>query len=141
MLQKSLVAIFGVFVFTGLSWGQQNITLRGKPLTLTGELIQVGKTIPTVYLPDLELKMVSLKSLKGKVTILSIVPSIDTPTCEKQTHILSEENKGLDQFVTLVTISRDLPFAQNASREMQKFAMFCSCLIIGVLSLVNRPGY
>jgi thiol peroxidase len=106
MLQKSLVAIFGVFVFTGLSWGQQNITLRGKPLTLTGELIQVGKTIPTVYLPDLEL-------LKGKVTILSIVPSIDTPTCEKQTHILSEENKGLDQFVTLVTISRDLPFAQK----------------------------
>ena len=113
MLQKSLVAIFGVFVFTGLSWGQQNITLRGKPLTLTGELIQVGKTIPTVYLPDLELKMVSLKSLKGKVTILSIVPSIDTPTCEKQTHILSEENKGLDQFITLVTISRDLPFAQK----------------------------
>lgn len=113
MLQKILLAIFGVFVFTGLSWGQQNITLRGKPLTLTGKLIQVGKAIPTLHLPDLQLNMVGLKSLKGRVVILSIVPSIDTPTCEKQTHILSEENEGLDQSATLVTISRDLPFAQK----------------------------
>jgi thioredoxin-dependent peroxiredoxin len=113
MLQKILLAIFGVFVFTGLSWGQQNITLRGKPLTLTGELIQVEKAIPTLHLPDLQLNMVSLQSLKGKVAILSIVPSIDTPTCDKQTHILSEENKGLDQIATLITISRDLPFAQK----------------------------
>ena len=113
MLQKILVAILGVFVFTGLSWGQQNITLRGKPLTLKGELIQVGKSIPTLHLPDLQLNMVNLKSLKGKVAILSIIPSLDTPTCDKQTHILSEENKGLDQIATLVTISRDLPFAQK----------------------------
>jgi len=113
MLQKILVAILGVFVFTGLSWGQQNITLRGKPLTLKGELIQIGKSIPNLHLPDLQLNMVDLKSLKGKVAILSIVPSLDTPTCDKQTHILSEENKGLDQIVTLVTISRDLPFAQK----------------------------
>jgi thiol peroxidase len=59
------------------------------------------------------LKMIGLQSFKGKVTILSVVPSLDTPTCDKQTHMLSEENKGLDQTVNLVTISRDLPFAQK----------------------------
>jgi thioredoxin-dependent peroxiredoxin len=59
------------------------------------------------------LKMVDLQSLKGKVTLLSVVPSLDTPTCDKQTHILSEENKGLDKTTNLVTISRDLPFAQK----------------------------
>ncbi len=89
------------------------VTLRGKPLTLLGEPLQVGKTLPAVHLPDRSLKMVDLASLKGKVTILSVVPSLDTPTCEEQTHILSEKNDGLDQTATLVTISRDLPFAQK----------------------------
>jgi len=73
----------------------------------------VGKTLPALLLPDLGLNMVDLKSFKGKVTILSVVPSLDTPTCDKQTHILSEENNGLDQTTNLVTISRDLPFAQK----------------------------
>lgn len=112
MLHKTLVAIFVVLVFAGSSWGQ-GVTLRGKPLTLMGEKIQMGQTLPTVRLPNLALNMVDLQSFKGKVTILSVVPSLDTPTCDKQTHILSEENKGLDQTANLVTISRDLPFAQK----------------------------
>ena len=105
----------GVLISAGLSWGEQvsTITLKGKPLTLIGEITQVGKTLPTVRLPDLGLNMIDLQSFKGKVTILSLVPSLDTPTCEKQTHILSEDNKGLDQTANLVTISRDLPFAQK----------------------------
>ncbi len=77
------------------------------------EPLQEWQTVPEVSLPDRSLKMVDLKSLKGKVTILSVVPSLDTPTCDKQTHILSEENGGLDQTANLVTISRDLPFAQK----------------------------
>ena len=91
----------------------QSITLGGKPLTLTGEKLQTGKMLPTVLLPDLGLNMVNLQSFKGKVTLLSVVPSLDTPTCDKQTHILSEENKGLDKIANLITISRDLPFAQK----------------------------
>ena len=75
--------------------------------------MQVGQALPTVRLPDLGLNMIDLQSFKGKVTILSVVPSLDTPTCDKQTHMLSEENKGLDQTANLVTISRDLPFAQK----------------------------
>ena len=107
--------LLGFLTSAGLSWGGeiQTITLRGKPLTLMGEKSQVGKTLPTVRLPDLGLNMIDLQSFKGKVTILSVVPSLDTPTCDKQTHILSEENKGLDKTVNLITISRDLPFAQK----------------------------
>ena len=107
--------LLGFIALEGLSWGGevQTITLGGKPLTLMGEKAQVGETLPPVHLPDLALNMIDLQSLKGKVTILSIVPSLDTPTCDKQTHILSEENKGLDKTVNLITISRDLPFAQK----------------------------
>ena len=107
--------LLGLLTYAGLSWGGevQTVTLRGKPLTLLGEKSQVGKTLPTVRLPDLGLNMIDLQSFKGKVTILSVVPSLDTPTCDKQTHILSEENKGLDKTANLITVSRDLPFAQK----------------------------
>ena len=117
MLQKLFfifnITLAGILAFSGISAGEQSVTLRGKLLTLLGEKIQVGKTLPALLLPDLGLNMVDLKSFKGKVTILSVVPSLDTPTCDKQTHILSEENNGLDQTTNLVTISRDLPFAQK----------------------------
>ena len=107
--------LLGYLTYTALSWseGAQTITLKGKPLTLIGEKSQVGKTLPNVRLPDLQLNMVDLRSFNDKVTILSIVPSLDTPTCDKQTHILSEENKGLDKTANLITVSRDLPFAQK----------------------------
>lgn len=82
-------------------------------MTLRGETLQVGQTLPSVRLPDRGMNRIDLQSLKGNVTLVSVVPSLDTPTCDKQTHILSEENKGLDQVAKLITISRDLPFAQK----------------------------
>lgn len=99
---------------------EANISLKGAPLTLTGEPLQVGQTLPDVKLPDRSLQMVDLKSLKGKVAILSVVPSLDTPTCEEQTHILSEKNEGLDQTTRLITLSRDLPFAQRRFAKKAK---------------------
>ena len=96
------------------------VSLRGKTLTLKGKKLQVGITLPTISLPDRYLNMVDLTAFKGKVTILSVVPSLDTPTCEEQTHILSEENEGLDQTANLITISRDLPFAQKRFAKSAK---------------------
>lgn len=104
-------ALLATSLQAGISF---NVTMGGKPLTLTGEPLQVNQPLPDVQLPDTGLGMVNLQdAFKGKVTIVSIVPSIDTKVCEKQTHILSEENKGLDETARLVTISRDLPFAQK----------------------------
>ena len=107
--------LIGFLTFSSSVWcGEvQTIILGGKPLTLTGDKLKTGNMLPTVLLSDLGLKMVDLQSFKGKVTLLSVVPSLDTPTCDKQTHILSEENKGLDKIANLITISRDLPFAQK----------------------------
>ena len=105
--------LFFIIPSNAYSGNATKVTLNGNPLTLMGDLLQVGQTLPEVNLPDSSLKMVELDSLKGKITILSVVPSLDTPTCEEQTHILSEKNDGLDQTVRLVTLSRDLPFAQK----------------------------
>ncbi len=119
-----ILFLLGFFICAGQAWSGevQTITLQGKPLTLMGEKSQVGKTLPTVRLPDLGLNMIDLQSFKGKVTILSVVPSLDTPTCDKQTHILSEENNGLDKSTNLITVSRDLPFAQKRFAKEAKIS-------------------
>ena len=87
MHHKIYWSLILVLIFAESSWGQE-VTLKGKLLTLTGEKMQVGQALPTVRLPDLGLNMIDLQSFKGKVTILSVVPSLDTPTCDKETHIL-----------------------------------------------------
>lgn len=102
--------------------GGFHVALHGNPLTLMGQPLMVGQPMPELRLPDSGLNMVDLNSLKGKVSIISIVPSIDTKVCEKQTHILSEENEGLDQSANLVTVSRDLPFAQGRFAKEAKIS-------------------
>jgi len=82
-------------------------------LDLLGEPIRVGEKLPSAALVDTNLRAVDLSSLKGKVLLVSIVPSLDTRVCERQTHILGEEIKEqLPKGIVAVTISRDLPFAQ-----------------------------
>ena len=53
----------------------------------------------------------------GQIRILSVVPSLQTPTCEQQTHYLSEKNAGLSERVELVTISLDSPEVQGMFAE------------------------
>ena len=114
------LTLFLMFPLLSHAGGKAQVSLHGKPLTLMGTVLQEGQPFPAITIPDSGLQMTDLRSFRGKVTIISIVPSIDTKVCEKQTHILSEENGGLDKTVRLVTVSRDLPFAQKRFAEEAK---------------------
>ena len=46
--------------------------------------------------------------------IINVVPSLDTPVCDAQTHELVEKDPALAENVELITVSMDLPFAQSA---------------------------
>jgi len=88
--------------------------LRGKEtFKLLGEPLAVGNELPSVELYNRNMQLVDLASLKGDVLLISVVPSLDTQVCERQTHILVEEAEGLPKTVKRITISRDLPFAQS----------------------------
>jgi thioredoxin-dependent peroxiredoxin len=91
------------------------ITFKGNPMTLLGDELKVGKPAPsfTVYYFEGGLKPLTAESLKGKPSIISVVPSLDTPTCQIQTKRFNEELGALGDKINAVTISRDLPFAQN----------------------------
>ncbi len=88
-------------------------TFQGNPLTLVGDMVQVGQNAPDVELTDNELKPFKLSSLRGKVCILSSVPSLDTPVCDTETRRFNQEVENLGSGVHCVTVSMDLPFAQT----------------------------
>jgi thioredoxin-dependent peroxiredoxin len=88
-----------------------------KPLTLLGPTLDVGAQVPDVTVVDGKLEPVKLASLRGKLVVLSVVPSIDTHVCETQTH---KVNAAMDQMppgTEVFTVSRDLPFAQTRFAE------------------------
>lgn len=89
------------------------VTFKGTPLALAGPGIKVGDTLRDVQVARGDLSLINIADTKGKVRIISIVPSLDTKVCEQQTHYLSEKNNGLDQKVELITVSVDTPFAQS----------------------------
>ena len=91
------------------------VTFKGTPMTLLGSEVKAGDTAPQFTLHFFEggLKTLTNKDLSGKPTIVSIVPSLDTGVCQIQTKRFNQELGGLGDKVNAVTVSRDLPFAQN----------------------------
>ena len=90
------------------------ITFKGNPFTLEGDDLAVGAAAPdfTLHYADAGIQALTLADIKGKPTILSVVPSLDTPVCAVQTKHFNEELAALGDKVNAVTVSRDLPFAQ-----------------------------
>jgi len=99
-----------------------SVLFKGSPLSLSGNGIKVGDHLRSVKLAQTDLSLVNIADTvgKGKVRIISVVPSLDTKVCEQQTHHLSEKNKGLDKMVELITVSIDTPFAQKRFSEEAK---------------------
>ena len=92
------------------------VTFKGNPLTLAGEPVKVGQPAPDFTLHAFEagaLKTITPADLKGKPTILSVVPSLDTPVCQTQTKKFNEQLASYGDKINALTVSLDLPFAQN----------------------------
>ncbi len=87
------------------------VTLRGNPVQVTGELPHVGQQAPAFSLVGADLSDVTLASLAGKRKVLNIFPSVDTPTCATSVRKFNAETSKLANTVVLC-ISADLPFAQ-----------------------------
>jgi thiol peroxidase len=89
------------------------ITMKGNPLTLVGNEVKVGERAPEFEVLSNDLSPVKFSSFRGKVCILSSVPSLDTPVCDTETRRFNQEAGRLSSDVAVLTISMDLPFAQK----------------------------
>lgn len=89
------------------------ITFKGNPMTLLGPAVEVGKPAPAFTATAIDMSAKSLSSYAGKVVILSVVPSLDTPVCDLQTKRFNSEVGALGEGVVCLTLSMDLPMAQK----------------------------
>ena len=87
------------------------VTFGGNPLTLTGNEVKVGDKAPGFTVLDNALKEVKLSDFAGKVKIISVTPSLDTPVCDLQARTFNKEAQSLSDAAVILNISMDLPFA------------------------------
>ena len=89
------------------------VTFKGKPVTLVGNAVSVGSPAPGFTVSGNDLSEIELSGYLGKVVILSSVPSLDTPVCDRETRRFNEEAGGLGDGAVVLTVSMDLPMAQK----------------------------
>lgn len=87
------------------------ITIHENPLTLIGPEITVGSKAPDFKALDKDLNEVKSGDFAGKIRVISVTPSLDTPVCDIQINKFNHEAAQFGDDVVVINISMDLPFA------------------------------
>ena len=89
-------------------------TARGHELTALGDQLRPGDEAPDAVLAGKGFvpEPLRIADYRGRVLILSCVPSLDTPTCDRETRHWEEERRALGGDIEMLTVSMDLVFAQ-----------------------------
>jgi thiol peroxidase len=86
--------------------------MHGNALVLLGKDLKVGEAVADVELVANDLSGVKLSDFRGKVCVITTIPSLDTPVCDIMTRRFNKEAAGLGKDVVVLAVSMDLPFAQ-----------------------------
>lgn len=89
------------------------VTFKGNPVELVGPKLKAGDPAPNFSCVGAGLAVVSLAETAGKARLFNVIPSLDTPVCNKQTRKFSEELQALGDKAVAYSVSLDLPFAQQ----------------------------
>ncbi len=89
------------------------VTFKNNPVTLLGNEVSVGDEAPDFTVLANDLSPVTFSDTNGTVRLISVVPSLDTGVCSAQTKKFNEEAESFGDDVNVLTISADLPFAQQ----------------------------
>ena len=129
MQSKTAISLFS-FIIISLVGAS---VIKSKETLKSHEMLKVGNPLPNAILFQYKKGKFRLSETKGKVKIISIVPQLNTPVCDEQTHRFSEENEGLDQHVQLITIST------NSAKDQARFATKAG--ISNMTFLSDRPQF
>ena len=108
------------------------VTVSGNTVTLVGPELKVGDKAPAFIVLDKDLKEVSLKDFTGKIKLISVTPSLDTPVCDIQARRFNQTAAALPDDVIVLNISMDLPFA---------IARFCTNAGIDKIKVLSDHNY
>ena len=129
-MKPKTARIFFSFIFLFLI-GANTIHSRTPPNSW--DVLKIGNPLPNAILSQYPTGHIRLDETKGRIKIISIVPQLNTPVCDEQTHRFSETNGGLDQHVQLITIST------NSAEDQSRFANKAD--IHNMLFLSDKPEF
>jgi len=92
---------------------ERTVTFKGNPLSLIGPQLKTGDKAPDFACASAALEVVTLSKTPATTRLFSVVPSLDTPVCNQQTHRFDEEIGKMKDKVVCYTVSLDMPFAQK----------------------------
>jgi thiol peroxidase len=95
--------------------------------------IKVGDRLPDVLVIGAGGKPVRLTQTGATVKLISIVPQLNTPVCDEQTHHFSEQRASLDPQVQVITLST------NSADDQAAFAR--KARIANITFLSDAPAY
>jgi thiol peroxidase len=89
----------------------------GDQLTIVGARLRPGDVAPDFVLEHFDnaaqaMRTVNLSDTAGKVRLLNVINSLDTPVCHIETRRWEQLRGDLPDGAVVYTISMDLPFAQ-----------------------------
>lgn len=88
----------------------------GEQLTVVGSKLQHGQRAPDFELEHFDgesMQTVRLADSAGRVRLLNVVNSLDTPVCHVETRHWDKLRADLPPDVAVYTVSMDLPYAQS----------------------------
>lgn len=88
----------------------------GEQLTVVGKKLAPGDLAPEFELEYFDsdagtMRTVSLGDSAGKVRLINVINSLDTPVCHVETRRWEESRGSLPEDVVIYTVTMDLPFA------------------------------
>ena len=90
----------------------QQTKLKGNPVNLTGNVLNVGDTAPAIAVVKGDLSEMTVGGAKATAQLIVVVPSLDTAVCATETRNFNTKAAALEGVETVI-VSMDLPFASK----------------------------
>jgi thiol peroxidase len=90
----------------------REVRFDSRPFVLGGTEKKAGDKAPSFHVINRRMEDVSSDEFSGKIVVISVFPSVDTPVCSRQNKRFNKEAAALGDDVAILSISADLPFAQ-----------------------------
>ncbi len=90
----------------------RTVQMKGTPLTLEGTQVKAGDKAPDAQVINTDMTAHKLSESAGKLRLISVVTSLDTSLCSKQTVRFDKMVSEMGGDVEGYAVSADLPFAQ-----------------------------
>lgn len=110
------------------------IVYQGSAYRIYGDLPAIGARAPDVSLVNVQLQDVSLANFHGRRKVLIVLPSIDSPDCEKSV-IRFDGLAASTEDVAMLVVSYDLPFAHARFNKAHSLNSVIS------LSAIRHAGF